>query len=284
MPKFKNIDENQLLNLYNLHHNVKEIERITGYDDATIYRRLKYIGVNTERILFKCNENYFEVIDTTDKAYFLGLLVADGSNNGSGFVINLQEGDVEILKLFKKYINYTGNITYNNLKNRPNPYGYNRQNQYCLKILSHKISKDLDNLYCVENKTFFTQFPPIPQHFQSHFIRGVFDGDGSICIHQQKIKDKYYQNYLFNITGYIPFLKQIRDILVENEVVKKNKINMPKRNKFTGRSEDIGMLQYSGSINSVKFREYIYKDCGDLFLTRKKEKFDSIIPKQKFSY
>ena len=39
---------------------------------------------------------------------------------------------------------------------------------------------DLVNLGLSESKTFHESFPNIPQHLQRHFIRGVFDGDGSI--------------------------------------------------------------------------------------------------------
>ena len=63
------------------------------------------------RIYF-CDDNYFEKIDSKDKAYFLGLLMADGNKYKNTVRIELQEKDKSILELFKKYIEYEGNLTY----------------------------------------------------------------------------------------------------------------------------------------------------------------------------
>ena len=55
--------------------------------------------------VYGINEDYFDVIDSEDKAYFLGLLFADGCNircGGKHIVrIRLQEKDKYILDRFK---------------------------------------------------------------------------------------------------------------------------------------------------------------------------------------
>jgi hypothetical protein len=61
------------------------------------------------------NENYFDIIDTPQKAYFLGLMYADGGIWHTDKIgkygnvlhqyqmsINLQERDKSILELFRK--------------------------------------------------------------------------------------------------------------------------------------------------------------------------------------
>ena len=64
------------------------------------------------------NKDYFERIDSKDKAYFLGLLYADGCNSISAtkqhhtIVLNLQEKDKDILDIFNKYINSNKPLTY----------------------------------------------------------------------------------------------------------------------------------------------------------------------------
>jgi hypothetical protein len=58
----------------------------------------------------KYNENYFEKIDSEDKAYFLGLICADGCilNNKKTYryqvALKLHIKDIEILKTFIKCI------------------------------------------------------------------------------------------------------------------------------------------------------------------------------------
>src|ERR1035437_6505732 len=54
------------------------------------------------------NINYFETINSEDKAYFLGLLFADGCISGNCISISLKISDKHILENFKKCIN--GNI------------------------------------------------------------------------------------------------------------------------------------------------------------------------------
>lgn len=73
------------------------------------------------------NKNYFEKIDSEDKAYFLGLLYADGCNstsatqNHASIVLNLQEGDKEILEKFMKYINSNKPLLYRPKQENHNP-------------------------------------------------------------------------------------------------------------------------------------------------------------------
>ena len=83
------------------------------------------------------NKDYFERIDSKDKAYFLGFLYADGCNSISAtqhqctIILNLQEKDKDILNIFNKYIN----------SNKPLVYRPSRDNhsaQYAFVIHSKK--------------------------------------------------------------------------------------------------------------------------------------------------
>jgi intein/homing endonuclease len=38
----------------------------------------------------------------------------------------------------------------------------------------------------VPNKSLVLKFPDIPKEMYRHFIRGYFDGDGSLCLHINK--------------------------------------------------------------------------------------------------
>ena len=62
-----------------------------------IARDNKYKNINL-------NENYFEKIDSSDKAYFLGFMLTDGniSLNENTIRLSLSSKDEEILNIFKK--------------------------------------------------------------------------------------------------------------------------------------------------------------------------------------
>jgi len=123
-----------------------------------------------------CNEQFFETIDREAKAYYLGLFYADGHNNQKKgqIVINLKEEDRTLLERLKREIDYTGNVgTW--IKKPP------RQNQAVLAIVSRKLSDDIAKQGCPQQKTELLDYPyHIDKSLQRHFLRGFFDGDGSI--------------------------------------------------------------------------------------------------------
>lgn len=234
----------------NLGYSNDKVSKILGGKKKLIYRKLYY-----------CNDNYFETIDTKDKAYFLGLIVADGNNYNSYLKIALKYHDLHILETFKKYINYTGYI-----KNTPEKIIYDkflRKSQNFISIRSNKLCEDLSKLGVAPNKTHKTYFPEIPEEFWSHFIRGVFDGDGCLS----NYKEKNYIKYNFSIVGNKKLINRIQDILVEKCKLNKTKL-ITQKNSVS--------VCYCGNKQLLKIKEYLYKDCNDLFLIRKKEKFDKL--------
>ena len=69
---------------------------------------------------------------------------------------------------------------------------------------SQKTVNDLKKLGCVEKKSSILTFPTsqqVPNNLIYHFIRGYFDGDGSICI-----TDK---NYHISFVGTENFIKEL---------------------------------------------------------------------------
>lgn len=117
------------------------------------------------------NEDYFEKIDTESKAYFLGLLMADGyiATTERFVTIALKNEDAYILEKLKKEVNSEA------------PLGNKKKcTQKVLTLCSKKMVNDLKNLGLTRNKTFTLKFPNIKTEYIRHFIRGYFDGDGYI--------------------------------------------------------------------------------------------------------
>lgn len=92
------------ITLYNNHNSIAQISSITGESPYKITRFLKSNGVKVSRsrCRFNINSDFFSNIDTEGKAYFLGLIGADGSisyhNNGKRvFPIELLTSDIDIL-------------------------------------------------------------------------------------------------------------------------------------------------------------------------------------------
>lgn len=210
---------------------------------------------------YTLNEEYFREINTPEKAYFLGLMYSDGSVSDRSIVISLQERDGEILKKLAKLLDYNGPVTTYSCKN------INHSNKTVLRVYSREFVQDLTKIGCKRNKTYDLKLPILPELFYSHFIRGVFDGDGCIM---RKGKNSYY----FSITGNKEFLEQIEDIIINQVSIKRCKIST--KNKS---NNIFGAIQHSANADLLKIRDYIYNDCKNLFIDRKKQKFDEIVEK-----
>ena len=221
-------------------------------------------------------ENYFEKIDTEDKAYWIGFLFADGCYYPpDGLVsVSLSFKDENFLCKFRDTI-YPG-------CDRPLKYptrdvqsfGYGTSNPICrLDIYSKRMSDDLVSHGCVQAKTFKTSFPcHIDDNLWSHFIRGVFDGDGSIsAIKLKSGKQKNQSKVVITFTGFVPFLNQI------NEIISKECGLNPHRKIFhkNGTSSEVGSLSYNGIRQCIKIREYLYKDAT-IYMERKYDKFSQL--------
>ncbi len=135
--------------------------------------------VSGKKRMYELNENFFEQINTEEKAYFLGLLYSDGyvdkKRNLVG--ITLQEQDMELLEKLRNILNYNKPLKFK-IPKQPN-----RKNLYILDMYSKKIHQDVIKLGCLQAKSLILEFPTkkqVPPHLLRHFIRGYFDGDGSI--------------------------------------------------------------------------------------------------------
>jgi len=127
------------------------------------------------------NENYFESIDSEGKAYFLGLIVADGylvrESNRLGIELNINDGGH--LGKLKKEIG--SNAPIKSRKRKSKSTGKINESSY-FRWSSKKMRSDLIKLGLTANKSYNLKslIKYIPQNLIKHFLRGVFDGDGGI--------------------------------------------------------------------------------------------------------
>lgn len=117
-------------------------------------------------------ENAFKELDEF-ACYWAGFIAADGNVDSKNRVrIMLKYDDTTHLHKFRDFIGSTHSISSNTST-------YNRSS---LEFTSRTIVEDLKNLfYIVPNKTEILDFPNISDECLKHYIRGYFDGDGSIC-------------------------------------------------------------------------------------------------------
>lgn len=216
---------------------------------------------------YDINENYFDNIDTPNKAYILGFLYADGSvnikNNKNTMSISLQEEDGYILEAMRKEIGSGKPLEYLDYSNK-HDFGYHYKNQYRLLIFNKHICESLVNIGMVQNKSLVLEFPDIHKELYSHFIRGYFDGDGSFCAHY--LKSGKFQP-LITFTSTDAFCRSIKNILI-------NYLNIPGGNIYDASCHNgiTKVLSFSGANQTKTILDWLYKDAN-LCLKRKYEKY-----------
>lgn len=154
------------------------------------------------------NEKYFENWNP-NMAYVLGFITADGGMHYSGYndskyngykiTIPLKYEDKEIVEFIRDEIAPQNNI-YNRIFGKPLKSGKQRH-QCSLTISSKYLMDSLINLGITPRKTGKEILPEIPDNFKFDYLRGLFDGDGSITISTQKHNNKIYGKYTFKIVS-----------------------------------------------------------------------------------
>ena len=248
-----------------------QISEIVLISDMSIRKILRRMGVKM-RSYSKCNQrykrnqHYFDEIDTQNKAYILGLLYADGNNNlnHNCITLSLQECDKEILDRIKTELEYEGKIRFNPLQEK----NINHKNQYILAINDEYMSNKLNELGLVPAKSLVAEFPEyLNMSLIRHFIRGYFDGDGSVGF-----DDKLNRAHV-SIVGTYDVISNMKNILTSMRCP--CSIAHPKQSK----DNNTYCLTLCGNKCSINFLDWIYEDA-DMKLQRKYNRYIEI--KKKF--
>lgn len=216
---------------------------------------------------YKLNEHYFDEVDTPNKAYILGILYSDGSNNPSKSTvsISLQEEDGYILEKIRNELNSSKPLEYLDYSNK-HDFGYNYKNQYRLLLFSSYLCRQLSNLGVVKNKSLKISFPNfLPDDLIPHFVRGVYDGDGSIY---QSYRNENNKPITVTITATERFCESLQLICKEKLGINAKIYDASCHNGITK------VFTLSGRNIAKVFLDWIYEDA-DLFLERKFERYNA---------
>ena len=209
------------------------------------------------------NDNYLDNIDNEDKAYFLGWLLSDGCISKNSIGLKLKQSDEYIIKkMFDKFSS-----------------GYKitvDKNSRSMSLSSTKMICALAKLGCVENKTEVGfDLPDISKDLFRHFVRGYFDGDGTVGICSGRVNQIHVS--ICSIDN--KFLIQLQEKLYEHNIL--SRIHKEKRNgkslkrpegNYSTDNKDMFRLILPTHKEKLKFYEFLYNDCT-IKLIRKYNKY-----------
>ena len=198
------------------------------------------------------NENYFEKIDSSDKAYFLGFMLTDGnvSLNENIIRLSLSSKDEEILNIFKEK---TGNE--NKICIREDE----KHSERTFQLRSKKWKDDLAKYGVVPQKISISEMPVLSTDMMPHLIRGMIDGDGWISFNSHQI----------GFCGNEKTVNQLKKYLVETLNVYDVKV--------IHASENLWQITWASQKDIEKIGNYIYQNKDNCFLSRKYNNFLQII-------
>lgn len=208
---------NEIIDLYSKNHSMGEISKIVNICVSQIWRVLKINNIPSKNQFnyrdklkkYHINENFFNKIDSPEKAYILGLLYADGNANKKikQITLKLQVNDKPVLDRISLLIETDKPLHF--VKKSKTTH----QDQYVLKITNKVIYTDLVNHGIVPNKTFITTFPKLEEQLIPHFIRGYFDGDGCFYVGKQN-------RACWSIIGSTNFINSVQNLIQEKLNIK----------------------------------------------------------------
>lgn len=219
----------------------------------------KYIKKNK----YFYDENYFEKIDSEEKAYFLGFIFSDGSviydtkKSQYKVCLKLHTKDKHILESFIECI-----------KGEMKIWKHGQREIGEVSLSGKKITNDLIKLGATPKKTFTLQYPNIEENLERHFLRGYFDGDGCIRVNIDK-RDGSKRGDLRIVGGSVDMLNKINERMNLLFNTSKNKLYGPK-------NKDYKFIGWAGMTDIENIYNGLYKNTN-LFLFRKKIIFDEVI-------
>ena len=169
----------------------KDIANTLGFTERQIRGKLNNMGLTKLR---KINDHYFDVIDTSLKAYFLGFIFADGwlinspINRNYELGMELKSEDRYVLERLNEELGGQ-NIVYHSKPTEKIIDGrlaHKGHSDY-IRIYSKNVVQGLINNGVVPNKTQKDIYPIIDDEFFFDFLRGYIDGDGCFYTNRNHI-------------------------------------------------------------------------------------------------
>lgn len=193
-----------------------------------------------------------------EMAYVFGFICADGYINQALTQLVIYNTDYNILDKIRNTMSYDHEIAC-----------YEKTKVYRLNVSKKEIVEDLVDFGLVPAKSLTLRFPDVPEIYVSNYIRGYFDGNGTINFHDKGSKPQITVGIS---TGSQCFAEGLLEGVKNTEGIR-GSIHVNKNQK-----NDSYSINFYG-YNAVHFLVWIYWNANGLFLERKHETTKSFLSK-----
>lgn len=231
-----------------------KIGKELGLSEWEVRKKMKEFGIPSRKrgYIGNTKSDYFDRIDSANKAYILGLITADGGIANTKNFVRLE------LKAEDKYI--LEKIVW--LVAPGNKVSKSRECFY-ISLCSKELVSSLLQYGLTPKKSLVLRSLPtnlIPKEFYPDYIRGLYDGDGTVTMNGKYLRIGYN-------SGSKEFLESFKDFLCIETGMKANKT-------YKG---TVYFTSWGSKADIQKFYQYIYKGKPELFLKRKYNKISKYV-------
>ena len=235
--------------------NMKDIAIKYNIPMASLMYRFKKLGIETSKRKYSVNENYFDKIDSQNKAYILGFIMADGCVSQTDYtqtdinrlIISISSKDRKVLEFIRIELGSDSPI----IDYIPEG-SYSDKEMSRLVVNSSTLCKKLKSYGIIARKTGHESMPSLSKEMQRHFIRGYIDGDGWVTL----------GGYI-GICSTKKMLEEILSIFKSNYSIK-SVATIYK----DPRGIDLYYMQLNCANDIVNLKDYLYKDAN-FYMERK---------------
>lgn len=234
----------------------RDIEKECGKGRSTVSFWIKKYGLTDYMRYKKLPTLRFEKIDTKEKAYALGFILADGYINELNDVeISVALEDKEVADFFAdNFCGTVNTVTKIDRKKRLFPKArWHRRIHDILKFTGGRIKCE-------------RHYPRVRDDLERYLLQGVFDADGCITWGRRKDKNRIWQKVSF--TTQLKIAEGIQQYLLK-------KLNISTR-IYPKSKSDCYVIDFSNKKDVLKLYHHLYDDNDMIILKRKYLKFRAL--------
>lgn len=258
---------------YNDGKSITELAKKYNVTRQAVSQFLRRQGIVVEKRIFTktpypFNEHWLDELDCEEKYYFLGFFAADGYNyeKENQIKIKIQQDDKILLDKFNQWFD-SNRPLWNTEEHKVRDGKEVVYKSFTLVLTSKYLCQRLSELGMPQTKTETIRFPKnIPQEYMNHYIRGYFDGDGSISITRTNAHGEIIPT--ISIVGNVKFIEALKNILT-------SEINISPVYSVSN-TNTYAVLKIAKLKDIETFGNYIYNN-SNVSLQRKQVKFEEFL-------
>lgn len=256
--KLSDNDIEEICDLYKSCRNATEVAKRFSVDSKTVSYHLHKHNIATSRYTYSIGQpDFFKDVDTERKAYWVGLIAADGCvvECNNTLQIGFLASDRILLEEFLRDIEAN------------HPIHEKDNGRYArIEITAPAMIRDLEQFNIIPRKTFNLVWPDlIPRSLLSHYMRGFADGDGGFYF--RRPKHGYAPRFSFALSSAcVPFLARFRDELALA-------CRIPPAKILKQKGHNTRMFSYCGRLRVRSIFRFLYRDAT-IWLPRKRDKVE----------